>query len=153
MTDDDVSGEEARLNAKTEEKLRTPPLKRSSSFRDKNTHNNRGRTPRFAAFATPVRDLHNLTLHNQPMPKLKSIRYPGVTVSQPCSLLADLELTLKKFRNRANLLHLIRARIRSCNTKALLHTYKSFIRPVIEYQAPLYASLSRRALNRIQACE
>ncbi|KAJ3665383.1 hypothetical protein Zmor_000880 [Zophobas morio] len=94
-----------------------------------------------------------LTLHNQPIPKQKTIKYLGITFSQTGSLLADLDLTLKKIRNRANLLYLIRGRIRGCNTETLLHTYKSFIRPVIEYRAPLYASLSQRILNRILTSE
>ena len=97
--------------------------------------------------------LTKLTLHNQPIPKSKSIKYLGITFSRTCSLLADLELTLKKVRNRANLLSLIRGRIRGCNPKTLLFTYKSFIRPIIEYRAPLYASLSQRSLNKISACE
>ncbi|KAH0814159.1 hypothetical protein GEV33_008632 [Tenebrio molitor] len=34
----------------------------------------------------------------------------------------------------------IRGRICGCDPKTLYHTYKSFIRPVIEYRAPIYAT-------------
>ncbi|KAJ3629485.1 hypothetical protein MTP99_013877 [Tenebrio molitor] len=49
--------------------------------------------------------------------------------------------TLKKSRKRANLLYRIRGRIRGCDPKTLYHTYKSFIRPVIEYPAKIYSEV------------
>ncbi|KAJ3629920.1 hypothetical protein MTP99_014282 [Tenebrio molitor] len=57
-----------------------------------------------------------------------------------CTLNQDVNETLKKSRNRANLLYRIRGRIRGCDPKTLYHTYKTFIRPVIEYRAPIYAT-------------
>ncbi|CAH1365580.1 unnamed protein product, partial [Tenebrio molitor] len=61
--------------------------------------------------------------------------------------------TLKKSRNRANLLYRIRGRIRGCDSKTLYHTYKSYIRPVIEYRAPIYVTLYPALLHQISACE
>ncbi|KAH0818862.1 hypothetical protein GEV33_003929 [Tenebrio molitor] len=47
----------------------------------------------------------------------------------------------------------IRGRIRGCDSKTLYHTYKSYIRPVIEYRAPIYATLYPALLHQIFACE
>jgi hypothetical protein len=96
---------------------------------------------------------HNLTLNNTPIPLHKNIRYLGVTFSQNCTLNQDLKETLKKTRNRANLLYRVRGRIRGCDPKTLLHTYKTFIRPITEYRSPLYASLYPASLNQLSACE
>jgi hypothetical protein len=93
------------------------------------------------------------TYYNQAIPKLQHIRYLGVTFSKNCTLHQDVKETLKKSRNRANLLYSIRGRIRGCDSKTLYHTYKSYIRPVIEYRAPIYATLYPALLHQISACE
>jgi hypothetical protein len=98
------------------------------------------------------RALH-LLLNNQAIPKLQHIRYLGVTFSKNCTLNQDVKETLKKSRNRANLLYRIRGRIRGCDSKTLYHTYKSYIRPVIEYRAPIYVTLYPALLHQISACE
>jgi hypothetical protein len=90
-----------------------------------------------------------LKINNQTIPKTNSVRYLGITFSSTCTLHADLNLTLKKARNRANLLYLIRGRFRGCNSATLLHTYNAFIRPVLEYRALIYPSLPKRALFKI----
>jgi hypothetical protein len=95
----------------------------------------------------------HLLLNNQAIPKLQHIRYLGVTFSKNCTLNQDVKETLKKSRNRANLLYRIRGRIRGCDSKTLYHTYKSYIRPVIEYRAPIYATLYPALLHQISACE
>jgi hypothetical protein len=95
----------------------------------------------------------HLLVNNQAIPKLQHIRYLGVTFSKNCTLNQDVKETLKKSRNRANLLYRIRGRIRGCDSKTLYHTYKSYIRPVIEYRAPIYATLYPALLHQISACE
>ncbi|CAH1384442.1 unnamed protein product, partial [Tenebrio molitor] len=84
---------------------------------------------------------------------LTQIRYLGITFSSTCTLHADLNITLKKALNRANLLYLIRGRFRGCNSATLLHTYNAFIRPVLEYRALIYPSLPKRALFKISSFE
>jgi hypothetical protein len=95
----------------------------------------------------------HLLLNNQAIPKLQHIRYLGVTFSKNCTLNQNVKETLKKSRNRANLLYRIRGRIRGCDSKIQYHTYKSYIRPVIEYRAPIYATLYPALLHQISACE
>ncbi|KAJ3616946.1 hypothetical protein MTP99_018889 [Tenebrio molitor] len=80
----------------------------------------------------PQRQFDNLHINNLPIPKLKTIRYLG---------------------KPSNLLYHIRGRIHGCHPKTLNHTYKTFIRPIIDYRAPIYASLPQKTLNQIAACE
>ena len=87
------------------------------------------------------------------IPQYKTVRYLGITFSDNCSLNPDLENTLKKIRNRSNLLHQIRGRISGCNHQTLKHTYNTFIRPICDYRAPIYATLSKKSLHKITACE
>ncbi|CAH1382775.1 unnamed protein product [Tenebrio molitor] len=74
----------------------------------------------------PQRQFDNLHINNLPIPKLKTIRYLGVAFSHNCSLHPDVQQTLKKTRNRANLLYHIRGRIHGCHPKTLNHTYKTY---------------------------
>ncbi|KAJ3632631.1 hypothetical protein MTP99_009625 [Tenebrio molitor] len=79
-----------------------------------------------------------------------NILYLEVTFSQNCTFTQDLNEILNKARNIANLLYRIRGRIRDCDPKTLYHTYKSFIRLVIVYQAPIYAPLYPARLRDLQ---
>ncbi|KAJ3645701.1 hypothetical protein Zmor_023341 [Zophobas morio] len=94
-----------------------------------------------------------LTLHAEQIPKQNTVRYLGITFSHNCSLNPDLETSLKKVRNRCNLLYHIRGRIRGCNPETLKFTYNTYIRPIIYYRAPIYATLAKKSLEKIAACE
>jgi hypothetical protein len=94
-----------------------------------------------------------LIINRDVIPKNNTVQYLGITVSSTCTLHADLKATLKKARNRANLLYKIRGRLRGCAPETLLYTYNSFIRPVIEYRALLYSTLPKRASFKIYSFE
>jgi hypothetical protein len=94
-----------------------------------------------------------LIINRDVIPKNNTVQYLGITVSSTCTLHADLKATLKKARNRANLLYKIRGRLRGCAPETLLHTYNSFIRPVFEYRALLYSTLPKRAAFKIYSFE
>jgi exonuclease III len=94
-----------------------------------------------------------LIINRDVIPKNNTVQYLGITVSSTCTLHADLKATLKKARNRANLLYKIRGRLRGCAPETLLYTYNSFIRPVIEYRALLYSTLPKRAAFKIYSFE
>ncbi|KAH0809453.1 hypothetical protein GEV33_013339 [Tenebrio molitor] len=94
-----------------------------------------------------------LTINRDVIPKSNTVQYLGMTVSSTCTLQADLKATLKKARNRANLLYKIRGRSRGYAPQTLLHTYNSFIQPVFEYRVLLYSTLPKRAAFRIYSFE
>ncbi|EFA08371.1 putative RNA-directed DNA polymerase from transposon BS-like Protein [Tribolium castaneum] len=94
-----------------------------------------------------------ITLDNTPIDLVPSTRYLGITYTHTCSLDTDLQNTLKKVRNRSNLLRHLMGNFQGCHSRTLLHTYNTFIRPVIEYRAPIYASLPHTKTHRIATCE
>ncbi|XP_025836649.1 uncharacterized protein LOC112906547 [Agrilus planipennis] len=65
----------------------------------------------------------------------------------------DLAITLDKVRKRANLISLINGTIQSCNTETLLHTYKTFVRPLIDYRAVSLTNISDSQLEVLLATE
>ncbi|RZC42698.1 RVT 1 domain containing protein, partial [Asbolus verrucosus] len=100
-----------------------------------------------------LREPPRLTLNNRLISPSNSVRYLGINFTHTYSLKSDLQITLKKVRNQANLLRQIRSRLAGCNPQTLVHTFNIFIRPLIEYRAPFYASLPPRLQNQIASCE
>ncbi|KAK9876130.1 hypothetical protein WA026_011247 [Henosepilachna vigintioctopunctata] len=97
-------------------------------------------------------DVH-LSLWGENLRLQDEIIYLGVTFSKYNSWNVDLAKTLKKVRNRANLLYALRGRIRGCDPRTLLNTYKAYIRPVITYRCLLYSTLQKRLVRSIESCE
>lgn len=95
----------------------------------------------------------HLSSNNQPIPLSNQARYLGITFQHTCSLYLDLQETLRKARNRSNLLRRIQGRFRGCDVQSLLHTYNTFIRPILDYRAPIYASLKPRLFQLILSTE
>ncbi|KAJ3634916.1 hypothetical protein MTP99_007857 [Tenebrio molitor] len=97
------------------------------------------------------RDFRQETFHlnGHPIPKSPKIRYLRMMSYQNCALILDVQQTLQKTRNWLNLLYRIRVR----TAKTLIHTYNSFIRPVVEYRAPIYALLQLSLLKQISCID
>jgi hypothetical protein len=68
----------------------------------------------------------------------------ATSVSHSPTTAPSTQTSNKPSRNRANLLYHIRGRIHGCHSKPLNHTYKTFIRPIVDYRAPIYASLPQK---------
>lgn len=97
-------------------------------------------------------DVH-VILGNTPLTLTDEITYLGMKFNRTLNWNSDLNFILGKIRNRSNLLSALRGRIRGCDPKTLQHTYKTFIRPLIDYRAPLYCTLKPTQLKQIAACE
>lgn len=96
---------------------------------------------------------NKLTINNTPIPMSNQTKYLGITLTNSSSLNNDLKTTLSKIRQRASILKLINCNYKGCNPDTLLHTYKTFIRPLIDYRAPLYASINPSQQHRILSTE
>ncbi|XP_074038933.1 uncharacterized protein [Leptinotarsa decemlineata] len=77
-----------------------------------------------------------------------SVSNLGVTFTRTLNWEIDLRETLDRVRKRANLLKALRGKLGRCNSKALLHTYKTFIRPIVDHKAALYCTLSQNQTLR-----
>lgn len=82
----------------------------------------------------------SLSLWRTPLTLSTKITYLGVTLTKTLNDNTDITNTLNKCRQRASILSAIKGRIHGCHPKTLAHTYKTFIRPLIEYRAILLAT-------------
>lgn len=110
------------------------------------------RHPDSHKFAISPANVH-LTLWGERIHLQDEIVYLGVRFNKTLNWAPDLKTTLNKFRNRSNLLKALTVRLKGCKPDTLLHTYKTFVRPLIDYRAPLYSTLSNRQLNDLRAAE
>lgn len=94
-----------------------------------------------------------LTIANERIPLQDDIVYLGIKFHRTLNWSKDIQDCLNKLRNRANLIGALRGRVRGCHPLTLQHTYKTFIRPVIDYRAPIYATLSHRYIKSLASCE
>lgn len=98
------------------------------------------------------RDL-GLTLHNTPINFSRRIQYLGIVFTDNLHDGPDLQTTLNKVRQRANLLSALRGSIKGCHPSTLQHTYKTFIRPLIEYRSVLLSTAPSRLLHKCTTAE
>lgn len=93
----------------------------------------------------------SLLLNNSPIPLLRDIKYLGITFDQYANFQTDLQNSLRKLRNRFNLLRLLRGRLGGCDSRTLHFTYNTFMRPILEYRSVVYSAL--KDPNPILQCE
>ena len=110
-------------------------------------HANMTTRPTFAQ--TDVR----LTFWGEELRLQDDISYLGVRFYKTLSLTPDINITIDKIRNRSNLLKALKVRLNGCSPETLLHTYKTFVRPVVDYRAPLYSTLPKRHMDRLKQTE
>ena len=74
-----------------------------------------------------------LTLHGQPINKADSVRYLGVYLDKFLNYSESLSQITSKVNRRNNLLRMLRCKGQGTFQQTLLHCYKTFIQPCIEY--------------------
>ncbi|EFA13629.1 putative RNA-directed DNA polymerase from transposon X-element-like Protein [Tribolium castaneum] len=99
-----------------------------------------------------TRNIH-LSLWNIQIPLSNEVRYLGISFHKYGNFSSDLNATLRKVRQRAGIISRLRGGLQGCSSETLHHTYKTFIRPVIEFRAVLYVSLNSPEIERLISCE
>ena len=77
----------------------------------------------------------------------------GVTFDEKLSFKTHIEMLTSKCKKRLNLLKAIRGKDWGASPKTIMYSYKTYIRPVIEYGCVLFAHANQELLNKIQAFE
>ncbi|KAG5879766.1 hypothetical protein JTB14_028697 [Gonioctena quinquepunctata] len=75
----------------------------------------------------------NLTLLEERLVLHDEACYLGVTFTRTLNWQPDLDKTLDKVRKRASILRALGGQIGRCHSDTLIHTYKTYIRPILEY--------------------
>lgn len=111
------------------------------------------RHPQFQRKYTQSTNNIDIKLWNKKLTLQKQAKYLGITFSNTLSWNHDLHLTIKKAKNRSNLLYALRGKIKGCHPKTLTHTYKTYIRPIFDYRAVTYSTIPSKLLKQIQSFE
>lgn len=96
---------------------------------------------------------YKLQYNNLDIPLKDEATYLGIKFHKFIALKPDIDAILIKVRKRAKLLSMLTSKLNGCSSKTLLHTYKCFIRPLLDYRAPVYAALNKKQISRLEACE
>ncbi|KAG5876364.1 hypothetical protein JTB14_024967 [Gonioctena quinquepunctata] len=68
--------------------------------------------------------------------------YLGVTFTRTLNWQPDLDKTLDKVRKRASIRRALGGKFGRCHHDTHLHTYTTYIRPILEYKSNIYALLN-----------
>ena len=101
------------------------------------------------------RDLNepNLYLRNELLKFEKEAKFLGVLFDEKLSFENHILEMTNKCKKRLNLLKSMCVTNWGENTETILYSYRTFIRPVLEYGAALYAYADQSLLDKIQAIE
>ncbi|KAG5865645.1 hypothetical protein JTB14_034622 [Gonioctena quinquepunctata] len=95
----------------------------------------------------------NLTLLGERLELQDEVCYLGVTFTRTLNWQTDLDKTLIKVRQRASILRSLGGHFGRCHPETLLHTYKTFIRPILDYKSNIYAVLTPKQEYAIKTTE
>lgn len=96
-----------------------------------------------------------LTTHlwNENIPETRRITYLGIQLSHTLNPLPTISQTIRRARQRLNLIIRLRTSLGGCHPKTLFHTYKTFIRPVLTYPSIILSIASQYTVQRIHSFE
>ena len=83
----------------------------------------------------------------------KEFKFLGITFEENLSYEAHIKKMIIKCKKRLNLLKAIRGKDWGASPNTILYTYKSYIRPILEYGCTLFAYAKDNLLKKIKAIE
>ena len=95
----------------------------------------------------------NLYLMKEPLKYEDNIKFLGITFDKKLTFEQHINNIHDKCIKRLNLLKTISGRSWGANEETIMYTYRTFIRPVIEYGAVLYAHADEYLLKKLQSIE
>ena len=94
-----------------------------------------------------------LWLKNEQIKFKKEFKFLGVTFDEKLTFKPHIENIISRAKKRLNLLKTIRGKDWGASPATLMNTYKSYVRPILEYSSILFAHSDYDTLKRIQAVE
>lgn len=90
-----------------------------------------------------------IKINNTPVPLSTQATYLGINLHQYLNWTPEIKLISKRVSTRMNLIKSLKGRPAGCSSSTLLHTYKTFIRPLYDYRFACFTQLSDNQLHRI----
>ena len=91
-----------------------------------------------------------LELFGEKLTAVQQAKLLGVTLDKKLTFNAHIDENAKKGRQRLGLLKLLSGSKWGCKPKTLMRLYKSYIRPVLEYGAPVILGASETYIKKLQ---
>ena len=91
-----------------------------------------------------------LELFGEKLTAVQQAKLLGVTLDKKLTFNAHIDENAKKGRQRLGLLKLLSGSKWGCKPKTLMRLYKSYIRPVLEYGAPVILGASEAYIKKLQ---
>ena len=83
----------------------------------------------------------------------KVCKFLGITFDQSLSFSKHIEDIVSRAKKRLNLMKALRGQTWGASPETLLYSYRTFVRPILEYGCVLYAHASDTLLKKIQSVE
>lgn len=100
-----------------------------------------------------ISDDINIKMQGSRVPLLTNVKYLGVTLNRHLNWYPEYQAISSKIYRKLNLLRAVHGKWGGCHPQTLIHTYKTFIRPLIEYRAVILAQAKPHILERLLALE
>ena len=94
-----------------------------------------------------------LYLNGELLKYKKSMKFLGITFDEHLSFKEHIEEIRTKCNKRLNLLKALCGKNWGATPETILYTYRSYIRPILEYSSILFAHTEENQLKQIQAIE
>ena len=95
----------------------------------------------------------NIFLKNELVKYEESVKFLGVIFDKKLTFEEHILDVVRRAHKRMNLLKALKGRGWGASSETILHTYRTFIRPILEYSCILFAHASNNLLKKIQAVE
>jgi hypothetical protein len=109
----------------------------------------------YIIFSKCTRSIVNLKLklYDQELPRVKTIKFLGVTFDSSLTFNKHIQEVRSKCIQRMNIIKIISNRIWQLSQETLKQIYTSLIRSVIEYSTPIYYNISSTSYKKLKAIQ
>ena len=95
----------------------------------------------------------DVSLFGELIPKTEEATLLGVTFDRKFTFSLFVEKLIHKFKYKLKLMYRLRGTNWGASPEILVRLYKSFIRPVLEYAAPVLMCISQTRMRQLQVCQ
>ena len=107
----------------------------------------------FSKLPRHITPLHPLKLNREVIPIVKTFKYLGITLDRQLTFTPHISDIIQRCARRLNIMKCISGRDWGADRRTLLRLYTSLIRPILDYNAFLFDTISPTNIGRIEAIQ